>query len=97
MSELPFIFFTIQDSYYEKPETTKKLPFQSFPCIHLSPADEVLMIDYRKAYLEGVRQQSIRGQTTKDNPATLLSNSCISGSGVGKPSFPPQQPSLALS
>ena len=33
MSELPFIFFTNRESYYEKPENQKKIPSKSFPKI----------------------------------------------------------------
>jgi hypothetical protein len=39
---------------------------------HSIPAKDLAQLeDYRKAYLEGVRQLSIRAQTTKDSTGTL--------------------------
>ncbi len=45
--------------------------------VGISIGNLILMEDYRKAYLEGVRQQNIRSQTTKDKVSTLPLNAYI--------------------
>ena len=72
VTDLPFIYHTKTTSFYEKVERGK-LPIKELPKIpkqqsHVLPAPDIALLeDYRKAYLEGVRQVT---QTTKDNTGT---------------------------
>ena len=80
MSELQFIFFTNRESYYEKPENQMKIHSSHFPNFrNKNPChqERALMTDYRMVDLEGVRQQSIRGQTTKDKAGTRPLYACM--------------------
>ena len=74
VSKLPFIYHT-KESYYEKPG--KYTQFSNLPklpkCISkaLSEPEIRVLDDYRKSFLESVRQLNIRTQSTKDRPGTL--------------------------
>ena len=74
MTTLPFIYHT-KPSYYEKPDTD--FEFCQVPPITKMCGNEIcdedlkLLNDYRKSYLEGVRQLNIRSQMTKDRVGTL--------------------------
>ena len=75
IKKLPFLFFTHPHSYYEVPQDY--IPFDSFPTIKkgesppITKEDEALLRDYRCAYLQSVKQMTIRNQTTKDKSNTL--------------------------
>ena len=75
LTKLPFLFFTHPHSYYEVPQGY--IPFDSFPTIKkgesppITKEDEALLRDYRCAYLQSVKQMTIRNQTTKDKSNTL--------------------------
>ena len=75
MAKLPFHYFTRSSSYYERPRdfaVVDRMPTMPSPTkVYISRDNLLQMEDYRKAYLEGVRQQNIRGQTTKDKVSTL--------------------------
>ena len=73
--QLPFLFFAHPHSYYEVPEDY--IPFDIFPTIKkgesppITKENEALLRDYRCAYLQSVKQMTIRNQTTKDKSNIL--------------------------
>ena len=73
--KLPFLFFSHPHSYYEVPEDY--IPFDIFPTIKkgesppITKENEALLPDYRCAYLQSVKQMTIRNQTTKDKSNIL--------------------------
>ena len=75
VSTLPFHYYTQPKTYYEQIHkeylscAVPKVPKQT----GTSATNEeiALLQDYRLAYLQGVRQQNVRGQTTKDKCVTL--------------------------
>ncbi|CAC5384705.1 unnamed protein product [Mytilus coruscus] len=74
-TSLPYLYFTNQDSYYERPE--ELVPFKAvvkmpkIKEIKITQADRTLLDDYRKKYLQSVKQLSIRQQNTKFKAGTL--------------------------
>ncbi len=76
MSDLPFIYERQVRTFYEKLDGSK-LKVADLPKIPkaekkpLSPEERVIMNDYHKMYVERVRQQNVRSQTTKDKFGTL--------------------------
>ena len=75
ISDLPFIYQTKATPFYQAlGKEYLKCEIPKFPkpaCKILSPEDKHLLDDYKKCYLEGVRQRNIRAQTTKDSVGTL--------------------------
>ena len=75
-------FFTHPHSYYEVPQDY--IPSDSFPTIKkgesppITKEDEALLCDYRCAYLQSVKQMTIRNQTTKDKSNTRRLYACES-------------------
>ena len=105
MSELPFYLpyksrIILRENRELKEDTIPNHFPKQKKTLPIIKEERVLMTDYRMTYLEGVRQQSIRGQTTKDKagtlplyvyekrdlrPSPLNFNDCIaSGDGVDK-------------
>ena len=72
---IPFQYYTSPSTYYEVGKGF--LPFVEFPTmprlteVNISKADEQLLGDFRKMYVYGVRQLSIRQQNTKSKAGTL--------------------------
>ncbi|CAH1790979.1 unnamed protein product, partial [Owenia fusiformis] len=73
---LPFIYHT-NEKYYERMASNIHMTLDKMPQIPkqehnpLDPGEVQLLQDYRKSYLQGVRQLAIRSQTTKDKVGTL--------------------------
>ena len=82
VTDLPFNYHTKSEIFFEKVEKGY-LSIMEMPVIPkqqsqaLDPQDIALLDDYRKAYLEGVCQLTIRGQTTKDHMGTLPLSVCL--------------------
>ncbi|CAC5382887.1 unnamed protein product [Mytilus coruscus] len=74
-TQLPYLCFTNPDSYYEGPKGL--VPFKAvvkmpkIKEIKITLADRTLLDDYRKKYLQSVKQLSIREQNTKFKAGTF--------------------------
>ena len=79
---LLFHYFTSQDSHYE--QAAGFIPFNELPQIPKIPTVEItendrqLLSQYRKTYLIGVKQLSIRQQNTKSKAGNLPLYACVS-------------------
>ncbi len=74
-SKLPFIYHTTGHSFYE--EVDGKMDWQDIPSLSPQPlvqiekSEYVLLQQYRRSFLTGLRQLSIHQQTTADKCGTL--------------------------
>ena len=75
ITELPFLFYTHPESYYEIPQDFIK--FEVMPSIPkpshvpLPPQEIAKLHDYKKKWLEAMRVSALRSDTTKQKLSTL--------------------------
>lgn len=75
ISELPFVYYTGKKAYYDT--SSGFLPFSELPSlpripeIRISDDEKEALTDYKKLFLQSVRQLSVRPATTKSKMETL--------------------------